>query len=377
MKQNKNKTLHSDCVEQLSVLFENLPVSVRFVRDKKTLYANKSFLRMFGYKSLRELNSSEFTEQIAPQCRKDVEKRAKLRDKGEKVEVEYESVGLRKDGKEFPYHATVSKVNLPDGPATIAFFTDLTAKKKIEKELDKHKFNLQDLVKEKTKDLENFFSVALDLLCIADTEGYFLRMNKQWEKTLGYKLKDMENHKFLDFVHPDDMEKTINALKALSSQKEVVNFINRYRCKNGSYKWIEWKSKPIGNMIYAAARDITNTITTEADLKESGKFLESIIENIPNMIFVKDAQELRFVRFNKAGENLLGFKRKDLYGKNDYDFFPKEQAIWFINKDRNVLKSGKLLDIPDEKIDTLKQGQRILHTKKFLFLMKMQNLNIF
>ena len=65
------------------------------------------------------------------------------------------------------------------------------------------------------------------------------------------------------------------------------------------------------------------SLKAEEALKESEKFLDSIVENIPNMIFVKDAKDLRFVKFNKAGEELLGYKRTNLYGKNDYDFFPK------------------------------------------------------
>jgi PAS domain-containing protein len=91
-------------------------------------------------------------------------------------------------------------------------------------------------------------------------------------------------------------------------------------------------------------------ITAEEALRESENFLRSIIENIPDMIFVKNAKELRFVRFNKAGEELLGYSREKLIGKNDYDFFPKEEAAFFIEKDRDVLSSGKPLDIPEESI---------------------------
>lgn len=91
--------------------------------------------------------------------------------------------------------------------------------------------------------------------------------------------------------------------------------------------------------------------------------LETILENIPNMIFVKEAKDLRFIRFNKAGEELLGYSRDDLIGKNDFDFFPKSEAEFFTSKDRLVLEQGKLLDIPEESIQTAK-GPRILHTKK-------------
>jgi PAS domain S-box-containing protein len=93
------------------------------------------------------------------------------------------------------------------------------------------------------------------------------------------------------------------------------------------------------------------------------RFLESVIENIPDMIFVKDAAELRFVRFNAAGERLLGWPRERLLGKNDHDFFPPDEAAFFTAKDREVLASRNLVEIAEEPIHTA-SGTRFLHTKK-------------
>jgi len=97
------------------------------------------------------------------------------------------------------------------------------------------------------------------------------------------------------------------------------------------------------------------------------KFLDSLIEHLPAMVFVKEAQELRFEHFNRAGEELLGLSREQLLGRNDYDFFPKEQADFFVEKDREVLRSGKLKDIPEEPIQT-PRGTRWLHTRKIPIL---------
>jgi PAS domain S-box-containing protein len=94
------------------------------------------------------------------------------------------------------------------------------------------------------------------------------------------------------------------------------------------------------------------------------QLLDAIVENMPHMVFVKDADTLRFVLFNKAGEELLGLSREQLIGKSDLDFFPAEQAAFFVRKDREVLSSGKPTDIPEEELLSPSLGLRFLHTKK-------------
>jgi PAS domain S-box-containing protein len=110
-------------------------------------------------------------------------------------------------------------------------------------------------------------------------------------------------------------------------------------------------------------RENDRRVASEKAVRAGEQFLDSIVENIPDMIFVKEASELRFQRMNRAGEILLGMKRSELLGKNDYDFFPKEQADFFQDKDRLTLARGFAVDVIEEPIDT-KHGQRWLHTKK-------------
>jgi PAS domain S-box-containing protein len=100
------------------------------------------------------------------------------------------------------------------------------------------------------------------------------------------------------------------------------------------------------------------------ELSESEAFLKNIVDNIPAMVFVKDAADLNYVAFNKAGEELLGYSGEEMLGKNDYDFFPAEQAAFFIQKDREVLTHGHLLEIAEETIKTRDGRELILHTKK-------------
>ncbi len=102
---------------------------------------------------------------------------------------------------------------------------------------------------------------------------------------------------------------------------------------------------------------------SEAREREATAFLDAIIENIPDMVFVKEADRLSFVRFNRAGEQLLGIPRAQLLGKSDNDFFPPDEAKFFVDKDRETLARRTMVDIPEEPIQTA-AGERWLHTKK-------------
>ena len=107
---------------------------------------------------------------------------------------------------------------------------------------------------------------------------------------------------------------------------------------------------------------------TAEQAQTAEKFLNSVIDNLPDMVFIKDARELRFVRVNQTGEKLLGLTTRELIGKNDYDFFPQAQADFFIRKDREVLETGTVVDIAEEEISTKHHGKRMLHTRKIPIL---------
>ncbi len=114
--------------------------------------------------------------------------------------------------------------------------------------------------------------------------------------------------------------------------------------------------------------DSLSSLLSYRDLRKNEEFLDNVVEHIPNMIFVKDARTLRFVRFNKAGERLLGYAREELLGRTDHDFFPKEAADFFLAKDREVLTARQLVDIAEETIRNRRNEERILHTQKIPIL---------
>jgi PAS domain S-box-containing protein len=118
------------------------------------------------------------------------------------------------------------------------------------------------------QELDRYFLLSLDMLCIANYDGYFIRVNPAWERTLGYTAEEMTASPFLDFVHPDDRAATLAEMESLSKGADTISFENRYRAKDGSYRWMLWNSTPFvqEKLIYAAARDITGRKRDEAKI---------------------------------------------------------------------------------------------------------------
>jgi len=103
----------------------------------------------------------------------------------------------------------------------------------------------EQVLRQKTEELDQFFNVSLDLLCVANTEGYFLRLNPAWERSLGYSREELMAKQFFDFIHPEDLVKTQKVVSTLTSQEKVLFFENRYRCKDGTYRYLDGpRSRP-------------------------------------------------------------------------------------------------------------------------------------
>ncbi|MDD5332562.1 MAG: PAS domain S-box protein [Rhodoferax sp.] len=211
-----------------------------------------------------------------------------------------------------------------------------------------------------------------------DNDGRCTFVNPAALQLLGFKLEElMGQHSHALFHHTkpggDPFPEQECPVQAAYKQGVVHRGSDLYWRKDGASFPVEFISTPIleaGKITGAvvAFRDITELKRAEEALRASEHFLDAIVEHIPNMVFVKDAKDFKFVRFNKAGEQLLGYSRSELIGKSDHDFFPKEQADFFVAKDRAILDSRALLDIADEPIDTRYLGRRHLHTRKIPIL---------
>jgi PAS domain S-box-containing protein len=166
--------------------------------------------------------------------------------------------------------------------------------------------------------LDQFFNVNLDLLCIANTDGYFLRLNPAAERVLGYTREELMARRFLDFMHPDDVDKTREVVSTLASQQRVFSFENRYRCKDGTYRWLEWSSVPAGNLIYAAARDVTERKQMQDKLRDAADEWQTTFDSVQDLIMILDP-EFRLVRANAAALSLFKLSSERVVGKRCHD----------------------------------------------------------
>ncbi|MDC4226375.1 MAG: PAS domain S-box protein [Candidatus Manganitrophus sp.] len=215
----------------------------------------------------------------------------------------------------------------------------------------------------------DFLENANDLIQSVTPDGRFQYVNRAWLEALGYEQEDLPHLTLSDLFHPDNQTHCEALFERIKKGESLRSAQMVFVTKSGRAITVEGNiNSRIENgetvITRAIFRDVTERKQAEEELRNAEAFLNSIIENIPNMLFVKEVRELRFVRFNKAGEALLGYPREELIGKNDYDLFPEAQADFFTSKDRQVLGEGKLLDIPEEPIQTRHRGTRILHTRK-------------
>ena len=118
----------------------------------------------------------------------------------------------------------------------------------------------EDQTNRRALELEDrFFAVSLDLLCVLDFNGYFKRLNPAWEKTLGFTVEELLSKPFIEFVHQDDRERTLQQNGEVRTGGQALSFENRYLCKDGSCRWLLWNAAPdFGQqVIYSVARDVT------------------------------------------------------------------------------------------------------------------------
>ncbi len=297
------------------------------------IYVNETFARVHGYRpeDVLGLHFSVFHSKEQQAHALHIIEIALRDGHAEGVEVWHQ----HRDGTAFPMLMSVVVIEDSAGKPHYLAATaiDLTDHKRVELQL-----------RATNDELERYFSSSLDLLCIATTDGRFVRLNPQWEKVLGYTTSELEGTPFLDLVHPDDRADTIATMATLAEQREVLNFENRYRRKDGSYRWIEWRSRPLGSMIYAAASDVTERRLAEEALRRSEATFRTIVQASPMGIYLyrlEDDDRLILTGANPAADQMLGIDNSRFIGLSIEEAFPKLRFTEVPERYRRAARFGE------------------------------------
>ncbi len=243
-------------------------------------------------------------------------------------------------------------------------------------------------------ELDRFFTLSLDVLCIASADGYFKRVSPAITDILGWSVAEFLSQPYIELVHPDDQAATLREVeRQVVRGEKVLRFDNRYRHKDGSWRVLSWRSTPQpGGLMYATARDVTELRRMEASLRETNDELErrvqertveleraiatlarneeqlrQIINLVPISIFAKD-RDGRFLLVNQALANHFGRTPAEIEGKTQLELTPNAtEAQLYLEADREVIDSGQSKFIPYETFTSAKGVTHILQTTKIPF----------
>lgn len=217
--------------------------------DLRILDANEAAVEAYGY-DRAELLALTVRDLRAPETLAALEGEIQRADAGPTL---FESRHRRKDGSTFAVEIAARASELDGQRVLLAVVRDITERKRVENEHEK------------------FFDRSNDLMGVASFKGYFVRINSAWEAALGYSIEEIIHRPILDFIHPEDRQRTASAMAACIRGEAVTSFESRYARKDGSYVWLAWSAIPSveEGLIYAVARDVTKRKEIEAELARS------------------------------------------------------------------------------------------------------------
>ncbi len=350
--------------ERYKTLFDYAGVGIAHLdQDHRFLRVNPQICRFLGY-SGSELEGMSVRDITHRDDWGVSHERMRALASGETRAITLEKRYIHKDGAVKWGKVTSAVIDPPQGRFHVAVVEDITDRK----ERDDQLAAMMKREQSARADAEASHQKIVDI--IERISDGFVALDRDWRYTyVNQKAAELINRKPGDLIgkhiwteFPEGAAQPFRGAyeKAVADQ-EVVHFEDYYAPWG---RWFYNRIYPSPNGLSIFFQDVTERKKQEENLRQTNRFLDSLIETIPHMIFVKDVNELRFVRFNRAGEQLVGYPREDLIGKNDFDFFPLDEAEFFTRQDRQVLQGKALIEIPEETIHTRNQGTRLLRTLK-------------
>jgi len=281
----------------------------------------------------------------------------------------FEWMHRRNNGEDFPAEVLLTAFQFNDKQVLQATVRDITERKRAEEELIKYRENLEELVKERTAELQKeiderkvaqlereqfykFFRISSDLMAIADPNGCFKKINPACLNVLGYSETELLAKPFIDFVYPDDRQQTLDEMAKQIQLGFSLNFENRYLCKDGTTRWLSWRANYDKNegITYATARDITERRLAEEELKKYREHLEELVnERTREVILAKEEAE----HANMAKTNFLETMSHELRT-------PLNAILGFSEMLKQKM-SGELNEKQEQFVDNIITGGNNLH----------------
>ncbi|WP_437310498.1 PAS domain S-box protein [Sorangium sp. So ce388] len=197
---------------------------------------------------------------------------------------------------------------------------------------------LRAVVHEEDKEQRRLYALAVDMLGIATLDGRFKELSPSWERTLGFSRQELMARPYLDFIHPEDKARTLSETDTFSTGAQTLTYENRFLCKDGSYRWLEWNAMLAldEGRVYFVARDVTRRKSAELALRESEEKLRALYEGIPYYLTVVD-KDARIVSANRS---YPGVSVESLLGRSLYDFTAPEYQDTVRQALETVLTTG-------------------------------------
>jgi len=210
------------------------------------------------------------------------------------------------------------------------------------------------------KEVERIFNFSIDMIGSGNLQGYFTKINSSFMEVLGYKQKEILEKPFIKFVHDDDVENTKQALADAAKGKKEIYIENRYKCKDGSYKWIEWKVLSIvkENKFIAVGRDVTERKHAEEALHESNVRFRNLTEMTSDWIWEVN-KDVYYTYASPKVNDILGYDPEEIIDKTPFDLMSPEEAKRVFKIFNNIAASQKPFDCL-ENVNLHKDGHPVV-----------------
>jgi len=290
--------------EKYRTLIENVQDGVFLIQNGELKFVNEAFARIPGY-TVEEIHGMTFGELVAPEDRAMVGDRYVRMMAGEDVPMEYEFHGIRKnEDTRTTVHITIGLLEYRGEPTVIGTVKDITGQNRVEQSLQ-----------EAETELKHIIEVVPGIIAKVNAHtGYFTYCNPALSSILGFAPEEFLARPFIEFVHPDDRQSTINEVEKQLKGSPLAMFENRYICKNGSYKWLEWRATAADEMgvVYAAATDITDRNRMEEKLRLHAAMMDNVSEGV----YLIGLDDLLIKWTNEKFARMFGYDPGEMVGKN-------------------------------------------------------------